>query len=430
MRQLALSIAALSFAITVGAPAKADDSISYKIVRGDTLIGLADKYMLRVSDYRIVQKRNRIADPRKIPVGTIVHLPRTLLKFQPSTARLSSVKGQVTTFDRGNTKAAASGQLLAEGQAVKTSAGSFASLVLEDGSRISVPSNTDLRIVRLRRYILESALDYDFQVDRGSARSKVVPLKSVNDRYQVRTPRAVSAVRGTDFQTRFDDVSNRDFAEVDEGALSVGVANSAELSLPAGNGLAINTDGKAIIEPLLPPLGIEGAGRLQNDPVVRFSLESRTSLVRASIAKDAAFEDQVADQIVSGETADFGNLDDGNYFLRVREISANGLEGLPATYAFKRRLNSVSGSAGAIDDGWAFKWSGQGQGTVRYHFQLFKGDTKGPAFVDEAGLAAQQIILSELPDGDYYWRVGSVQYVDGETNTNWTPLEKFIVASN
>ncbi|MGC1469326.1 MAG: FecR domain-containing protein [Sphingorhabdus sp.] len=430
MGKLALSVATFSLAICLCAPARAEDTISYKVVRGDTLIGLAEKYMLRTGDYRIIQKRNRIADPRMIPVGTTLKLPRALLKYQPSMARLSSVKGQVTMIDGSTAKAASSGQSLAEGQAVKTSGGSFASLLLEDGSRISVPSNTDLKIVRLRRYILESALDYDFQVDRGSARSKVAPLKSANDRYQVRTPRAVSAVRGTDFQTRFDENTNRDFAEVDEGALAVGVKSGETLSVPAGNGLAVNADGSAITEALLPPLNIEGAGKLQNDISVRFALSDQKPAIRVNIAKDAGFEEQIAEQIVSGETADFGNLDDGNYFFRARAISANGLEGLPATYAFKRRLNSVSGTAGASDEGWVFKWSGQGRGTIRYNFQLFKGNTDGPAFVDETGLTAQQIILSELPDGDYYWRVGSVQFADGETNTNWTPLEKIIVASN
>lgn len=430
MKYPASSIAALSLAMALCAPASADDTITYKVVRGDTLIGLAEKYMLRTGDYRIVQKQNRIADPRMIPVGTILKLPRTLLKFQPSTARLSSVKGQVTALVQGTARPAASGQALAEGQALKTAGGSFASLLLEDGSRISVPSNTDLKIVRLRRYILESALDYDFQVDRGSATSKVAPLKSANDRYQVRTPKAVSAVRGTDFQTRFDDTAKRDFAEVDEGALAIGVKNGGELALPAGNGLAVNADGSAIAEAMLPPLEINGAGKLQNGVDVRFALPAQKSAIRASIARDSSFEDQVADQIISGEAADFGNLEDGNYFFRARAISANGIEGLPATYTFKRRLNSISGSAGAADDGWVFKWGGQGRGIIRYNFQLFRGNTDGTAFVDEAGLSAQQIILSELPDGDYYWRVGAIQYADGETSTNWTPFEKIIVASN
>ena len=432
MKHLALSVAALSLAACLGAPAHAKDDLTYKVVHGDTLIGIANKYLIRAGDYRVVQKQNRITDPKAIPVGTILKLPRSLLKFQPASARLSSIKGQVTAIIGGTSKTVANGASLTEGQSLKTAGGSFASLLLEDGSRVSVPSNTEIKVVRLRRYILDSALDYDFQVDRGSARSKVAPLKSSNDRYQVRTPKAVSAVRGTDFQTRFDDQSNRDFAEVDEGALAVGVQDGKELAVPAGNGLAVNADGSTLAEALLPPLDIAGAGRLQNQPTVRFALDaaSGVSRVRASIAKDASFAEQIADIVVAGDSADFGALEDGNYFFRARAISANGFVGLASTYAFKRRLNTVSGTAGATDDGWTFKWSGEGKGTIRYNFQLFRGSTDGVAMVDETGLAAHQIILSELPNGDYYWRIGTVQYADGETNTNWTPFEKIIVATN
>ena len=433
MNKLALSIAAATLAMAFCAPARADGDLFYTVKRGDTLIGLGNKYLLRPGDYRIVQKRNRIINPHAIPIGKVIRMPRDLLKFEPSSARYSSVKGQVSTIVNGKAQSATSGQQLTEGNAIATAGGSFASITLENGSRVSVPSNTHLKILRLRRYILDSALDYDFQVDRGAARSKVVPLKTSNDRYQVRTPKAVSAVRGTDFQTRFDEASARDFAEVDEGALAVGLAGGTEVPVPAGNGLAVNSDGSTIREALLAPIEVEGAGRLQNNPSVRFSLPAPTpgrSSVRLSIARDSSFNEQIADQIVSADTADIGALEDGNYFIRFRAVSENGLEGLPSTYAFKRRLNSVSGSAGGDDSGWKFKWSGDGKGTIRYHFQLFRNSVDGPAFADETGLTANQLILSALPDGTYFWRVGAVQYADGETNTNWTPFEKLVVASD
>lgn len=425
-----MSVAFFGIAICASASVKAESDLSYTVVAGDTLSGLASKYLNRVSDYRIVQKRNGIANPYRIPVGTILKFPRSILKFRPSSARLASVKGQVTTSIGGKAAPAVSGLLLVEGQELVTAGGAFAALTLEDGSRISVPSNSEMKLVRLRRYVLDSALDYDFRVERGSARSKVVPLKSKNDRYQVRTPRAVSAVRGTDFQTRFDEKANRDFAEVDEGALAVNVPSGPEQSLPAGNGLTVNADGSFITEALLPPIEIAGAGRLQNNPAVRFILPKTDNAIRVSIARDAAFQDQVADQIATDGNADFDNLEDGNYFLRARAISANGLEGLPITYAFKRRLNAISGSAGQGTDGWLFKWNSEGAGKIRYNFQLYRDSTDNVAFVDEAGLETLQVILSDLPDGEYFWRVGAVQYVDGETNTNWTPFEKIIVSAN
>ena len=47
---------------------------------------------------------------------------------------------------------------------------------------------------------------------------------------------------------------------------------------------------------------------------------------------------------------------------------------------------------------------------------------------DEASLDGDRISISDLPPGDYFWRVGVVQYLDGEMATNWLPIEKMTVA--
>jgi hypothetical protein len=429
MAHKAVALALLATGLNLCVTAHASDELRYRVARGDTLIAFGQKYLARPIDYRIVQRTNRINDPRAIPIGTILSVPRSLLKYQPLTARFATVRGDVTLLSSG-TAPATTGQTLSEGQTIQTGRGSSASLLLEDGSRISLPSNSRLKILRLRRYVLEAAVDYDFEVQRGEARSRVVPLKSKNDRYQMRTPKAVSAVRGTDFQTRFDEAAGRDFAEVDDGALAVALPAGTEVAVATGNGLAVQPDGSSIAEAMLPPPELAGAGRLQTDTNVTFALPSGDATAyRIAIAADSGFHDRVVDLVAQAPKADFGTLADGNYFLRARAISANGIEGLPTTYAFKRRLNNVRATAGASDAGWVFKWDGEGQGLIRYQFQLHKGSTDSAPMVDEVTLDGRQIILSDLAPDNYFWRVGSVQYVDGESNTNWTPFEKIIVSA-
>jgi hypothetical protein len=255
-------------------------------------------------------------------------------------------------------------------------------------------------------------------------------LQSKNDRYQVRTPKAVSAVRGTDFQTRVDETSGNDFAEVDEGALAVDLTNGQSAAVGAGFGLAVTANGEAISEALLPAVTLADAGKLQNNPAVQFALPGDGKSYRLSVATDAGFIEQIADVLSKSDSADIGALDDGNYFLRVRQLSSTGIEGQPAVYTFKRRLNSVSGNASSTADGWVFRWAGVGKGTIRYHFQLVRGLPENAPFVDEAGLSVQQLSLSDLPPGDYHWRIGSVQFLDGESDTNWTPFEKFTVTAD
>ena len=428
MRIAAISLSALlmSYAMPLHAAESDDGAVRYTVRKGDTLVNLGDKYLTRAETYRIVQKQNRIADAHVIPVGKVLSIPRNLLKYKPAKAKLVAVRGRVLA---GQAQVSV-GQILAEGTALTTAESSFATLLLDDGSRVSLPSNTQVHIRRLRNYVLGDSLDYDFDVARGGMQSNVIKLKSGNDRYQVRTPKAVSAVRGTDFQSRYDAATDKDFAEVIEGALAVEAGSAMPSALPAGNGLALIPGGGVIREALLPPPSLIEPGKLQSDPTVRFAASPNDDVggYRIALAADAGFVDQVADRVVGDEPATFDNIGNGNYFVRARAISRNGIEGVPATFAFKRRLNGVKATAGQTDEGYTFKWLGDGEGVRRHHFQLFRGNVDTMPMVDEASLDGDRVSISDLPPGDYFWRVGVVQYLDGEMATNWLPLEKLTVA--
>ena len=424
---LSLSALALGFPQTANAGSNDDAPVRYVVRPGDTLISLGDRYLVRADHYKIVQQHNRIANPYALPIGKILSIPRNLLKYKPAKAKFVAVRGRVLA---GQAQASV-GQILNEGSAVSTAESSFATLSLDDGSRISLPSNSDIRIRRLRSYVLGGSLDYDFDVAKGGMSSAVNKHKSADDRYQVRTPKAVSAVSGTDFQSRYDDRSEKDFAEVVEGKLAVGAGSAKAIDLPAGNGLALTPDGGVIRETLLAPPALVEPGRLQADPEISFvaAAAASESGYRVTIAADAGFIDQVADGLAINKRAGFQNVSNGNYFVRARAISANGIEGLPVTYAFKRRLNGVKAAAGQSDDGYVFKWIGDGEGVRRNHFQLFRGTVETLPLVDEASLDSDRIIISDLPPGDYFWRVGVVQYLDGEMATNWASVEKLKVAT-
>lgn len=422
---VSLGLAALLLAPTAHA-ATGDENIRYSARKGDTLIGLGNRYLINPQDYRIIQRNNRIADPRRIPVGKVILFPRALLKFQPAKARLLSVRGSVLLNVGGTRSTASTGQVIGEGAALSTAGASFVTLALDNGSKVSLPSNSDMRIHRLRTYTLGGSLDYDFDIDRGSARSKVTPLQTPGDQYRMRTPKAVSAVRGTDFEMRHDDTTGTDFAEVDEGALAVG-SGKTELALPAGNGLAVTSAG-LIREALKPAPVLTDPKQVYTDEDVQFSVKDSDGGHYFQLSTDAGFIDAIAEARVAGTSASFGNLPDGKYFLRVRAISPSGIQGLPSTYAFKRQLNGIKATAERDADGYKFRWAGNGEGVHRFHFQLFRGSLDASPIVDEAALETSQILISDLPPGEYLWRVGSVQYLDGEASTNWTDAEKLIAS--
>jgi len=200
--------------------------VEYQFKRGDTLIQLAEKYFRRSSDYRIVQRLNRIRNTYRIPVGKTVTIPFHLLKYRKSEASLSAFRGSVSIAAKGKALQPVKGLDLGEGSQLTTAAGSFLTLQLEDGSRVSMPSNSKVRITRLRHILLTDSVDYELAVDRGRLRSKVTPFNSKPGRYKVRTPVSVSAVRGTDYRTRVDEVAGTVFSETVEGAVDVAVGKN------------------------------------------------------------------------------------------------------------------------------------------------------------------------------------------------------------
>lgn len=424
----AMSAVALAvLAIPGNAAARnADGIVTYQVKSGDTLIALAHRYFKRPDLYRVVQRQNRIASPRQIPVGKTLRISRSLLKYKPSTARFISVRGQV--FADG--KRVKSGDVIREGMQMSTAAASYATLQLGNGSRVSLPSNSAVKVQLLRRYILGGNFDYDFAVQKGGARSKVSPLKSGNDRYRVRSPKAVSAVRGTDFNVRFDADKNEDFAEVLEGGLAVKAgrvpAAASAKALPSGKGLAVAASGQGMIDTLLPAPELIGGGKAQTKTAVTFVAKPQSGErgYRFTISADAGFTDIVFDEVTNDSSLTVGSLDDGNYFLRVRAIAASGLQGMPATFAFRRRLNDVKLVAGKQADGFVFKWDGSGNGVRRYHFQLVKDRPDAVPMVDQPGLVVARISVSDLPPGSYFWRVGTEQFLNGEMAKDWSDFEK------
>lgn len=411
-------------------PGTDDAPILYIVQRGDTLIAIAKKYLVNIPAYRIVQRENNVRRPMHLQTGKKLLIRRSLLKHMPAQARVISVRGNVNITDADGPMPAKNGQILSEGNRLTTSDASFITLSLSNGSQISLPSNSDVRIRLLRRYQLGGNLDYDFDVIKGGSRSKVTPFKSSEDRYRVRTPKAVSAVRGTDFQSRFDPAANRDFAEVVEGRLGVANGAAPPADLPAGEGLVLISDGTAIRENLLPEPRLIDPGKLQvnSDVIFAAAPSADENGYRILLAADAGFIDQIADIVTTEPTARFQNIGNGNYFVRAHAISAHGLQGKPVTFAFKRRLNAVKGGTESGADGYGFKWISEGEGTRRFHFQLFRGMPGGSAMIDETALDNPEITISDLPPGDYFWRVGAVQFLDNEAATNWTDFEKLTVA--
>lgn len=403
----------------------ADDTFVYTVKLSDTLYALSREYLIRPDAWRELQAANRVRIPRQMPVGYRLAIPRKLLKFTPVAMRVQTFSGPVSVSDAEMRK----GLELAEGSVITTGANGFVVISGSDGSRVALPSNTRIRIGQARRYLLLQATDIELQVDRGKAEVQAAK-QSPDSRFRVRTPVAVTAVRGTVFRAGYSEAAASSASETIEGEVAV-VAAKAELALPAGFGAAANAKGDLAKEALLPAPALADPAKVQTEALVALDFKpvDAAQSYRVQVARDAGFLDVIGEVQGVQPRAAFDGIKNGTYFVRAAGFSAAGLQGLEEAYSFRRQRVGLAADAGqsGLPDGFRFAWQSEGEGTSLFRFQLFSaGDGRLP-LVDEPALIRPEMTVTRLSPGAYRWRVGVIQTTPDGSAEVWLPLQKLTV---
>ena len=410
---------------TAGAAPPPADSVVYVAKAGDNLANLAGRYLVSPAAAGAVARLNRIANPRHISVGRELRIPRELLRYTPVTLRLASFSGPVTLG--GATPRL--GQVLVEQTSITTGPGGFALITGSDGSRLALPSNSTARIGRARHYALIGADDMGIALANGRGEVQAAHQQP-QGRFQLATPIAVSAVRGTRFRASHDAAAGLSTTGVTEGLVAVNSA-SAAVSLPAGSGAATAADGAIRQEPLLAAPALIKPGKVQTEPALTFRIAplAGAARYRLQIARDAGFTDMLAETDTAGPEATFPSLDNGGYFIRASALAPSGIEGQAESFSFRRQRVGLKADVGQVDIPGAIRinWLVEGEGQSRFRFQLLGKDSAVP-LVDEAGMDKPGITLTGLKPGTYRWRVGVIQTVPEGSAEVWTPLQTFTVS--
>ncbi|UIP06875.1 FecR domain-containing protein [Erythrobacter sp. SDW2] len=429
---MAATLAALASMLLLPAPLRAQDeeTVSYAVKKGDTLYGLARLYLTSDGAALRVQRLNRIAEPRRLPVGKQLRIPRELLRYTPVELRVAGFSGQVDIAGR----VPAVGAVLNERQIVTTGRGGFVSFRAANGGEVALPSNTRAQLLRARRYLLGDLLDVDFAVLGGRGEAKAPKLRS-GERFRLRTPTTVTAVRGTEFRVAYDEAGERSLAEVIEGTVAV-AAGEKEIPTPAGFGVTSTAEGAGQLETLLPPPVMIDPGAVQTGQMLGFAIEpdSKAKGFRIQLARDAGFLEVVGEQVTGNRSVTFPPLDNGRYFVRARTIAASDLEGFSEAYSFRRKRLGVTAEVeqSPLADGYLFKWLAEtaegDEGETFYAFQLWREGQDGSPLVDETGLRETGLVLTALEPGVYVWRVAAIQAVEEGLLKVWGPDQRLAVS--
>lgn len=389
----------------------------YTVQRGDTLIGISNSYLVKPRDWMKLQKINRVANPRRLPPGKALRIPIEWLKQQRLTAEILRVNGsvEILSVQGGAPFPATVGRMLNSGDQVQTGANSNLTLRFADGSRLMVTESSRLTLEEMTAYGQSGVTNIRTRLDKGQIDTQVTPLKGPAARYEVITPAITVGVRGTDFRVSADEDDKISRNEVTEGMVAAEAAG-ARLSVPAGFGTLAQA-GKPPAPPkaLLKTLDLSGTATLLQRLPLRFKWAPAegAAAYRAQVFADQDFENLLLDGTFQSNEAKWADLPDGHYFLRVRAIDEQGLEGLNAGHAFTLKarpeppfLSSPADRGKVYGDTAQFQWSASSQAGT-YHFQLAADETFTRPVADTTDLKDIQYNAADLTPGEYYWRIAS-----------------------
>ncbi len=415
---------------TIGA--RADEApTSYQVQPGDTLIGICDRLLAPRTDWRVLQRLNRVSQPRRLMPGRWLQIPPDLLRTQPLVAEALLVQGLVSVQRLGSAvQPLASGETLAAGDLVRTGPQASAVLLFVDGSRVLLRPDSQLRLERLLRLGNGPLVDTQLRLDAGAADAQV--QRQAAPRFQIRTPVANLGVRGTEFRTRTADQSST--LEVLDGtvqAATLAAGGRPALATAAGFGTQITANGVAVPRPL-PAAPLLGGvpTRIERLPLhLPWLLPAGAERVRAQVVEAQAPGRLLLDGLFGADGARWNDdLPDGPYRLLVRTVDANGLEGRDATLLFTLKARpeppfTSRPRAGerSLDETIGFAWTSQAA-AARYRLQVADSADFSAPRLDRDDITTTVLQLP-LPLGTHHWRVASIR-ADGDTGP-WSDVAAF-----
>ncbi|WP_348945504.1 FecR domain-containing protein [Chitinibacter sp. FCG-7] len=321
---------------TTPAALASEDIHHYPVKPGDNLYRIAEQLLNRPSDWQAVAKLNAIKNPDFLQPGSTVKIPLRLMRGVAQSAQVLYLRGEVKVIagpDKG--KALSAGQTLREGNVIAASANGWLGLGLQDGSQIYVSPNSQFTLQRLRDVPQVGARQTEVKLKQGRA-DFAVEKQPAGSRFEVTTPLAVTGVRGTRFGVALNAQGTRTLTDLLSGAVvfkAGAVKTGAHTELAAGHGIVLDQGRQPALKALPdPPQLTQALSRIESLPFVlplqlsdsKGADTTSTFLAQLETISQPAQIIWLANEAKPTLSADIA---DGNYLLRVRAISSDGLAG-------------------------------------------------------------------------------------------------------
>ncbi|RYY72667.1 MAG: LysM peptidoglycan-binding domain-containing protein, partial [Comamonadaceae bacterium] len=331
-RALLLACALATVATTSARAETAPGAPQQHVVKpGDTLWDISRQHYGRPLGWPTIGQRNAITEPRLLQPGRVLNLdgsPNLAPRGAGRKARAPAIAKATATRPvqvlaatgdvrwtvskaaggHGAMQPAQAGMVLPPGAVVRTGPDSFVTLGLPDGSRSTLPSQSEVRVAVVPGDKGRPAALLELTAGEVEARvpPRAVPARPGEQTFRVRTRMATVGVRGTHFRVALAPWANAPdgiAVGVQEGRVWVrGTGAAGDTELNAGQGLSLDATSPAgATQALLPAPELLDIGRAQQQPAVTIAWNAVPGAAgyRVQLARDPGFLDVFAEQRVA-----------------------------------------------------------------------------------------------------------------------------------
>ncbi len=396
----------------------------YTVMDEDNLWNISERYLDTPARFDALRKINQVQLPTRMRPGTRLRIPMKWIRSNPVPATVEKLVGQVSILrsEDAAEEAARPGTAIRLGDRVSTAADSSVAIRFADQTLVTLFGGSVARFDHLSAHGTTGMVDSRLKLLKGRMDARVTPASGPGSRFEIHTPSAISAVRGTEYRAAFDGDGTVSRIEVLHGRVEVS-GGRKKASVAAGFGTRVK-DNQPPLRPrrLLEPPAVNPLPeriRQLNWPVI-WVADPEASAYRAEIATEEQFATILWQQRGEYARVALPDLPDGPYYMRVRAIDELGLEGKNTTLALNLDVRPeapipLSPSEGKVVRGTTpeLQWTAAPE-AVRYRLEIAGDKAFGNLLLDAhdvTGTRYETTAFSET--GTYYWRLTSIA-ADGE----------------
>lgn len=384
----------------------------YTIRPGESFDEVAQALLAgNVSKSRLLQ-HNGIDNPAAMGSGDKLRIPLAWLQRQPDPARARSVSGQVQLIsgNDGSKRPLTGDMLVRVGDEVLSHSGT-AVIELADGSVVRISPNSRLAFNRLTQFGKSGMVDTRLRLDRGEIETRVKPVIEGGSRFEIETPSAVAAVRGTMFTLKTG--PGQTDLRVTEGEVSFGPPGKTR-RIPAGYSASVSTAGVGSmnIRRLPPAPEINPLPPQLKQLPATLSWQPNSARTHRVDIFDAESGRWVDSSRVNGDSFNIDLLDNGRYDIHLAALDNRGIAGMPGILSVEVDLQARTATleqpeAGATvnEDMPEFRWQFRGENEVARVEIAEDRDFANVVATSEWAPDQSALPSRPLSPGQYYWRV-------------------------